>query len=98
MCLTTITLEVSSPEQEALLRQFHVMIMEMEQLALSAPAGQVLEQCEAAVLERGRRVNSQVLQRAVQQRIDALEKKGRRCGIARVADGGKTAVWDDGKS
>jgi hypothetical protein len=68
---TTVNLEVSSPEQEALLRSFHGLLQELEQLALSAPAGQVIDQCEAAVLQRGQEVNRQVLQQAVQKRIAA---------------------------
>lgn len=95
MSRTAITLEVNSPEQEALLRQFHALILEMTELALSAPAGQVLEQCEAAVWERGQQVNRQVLEQAVQQRIEALEKKGRRCGVARAVGRAKTAAAAD---
>jgi hypothetical protein len=98
MSRTSITLEVSSPEQAALLRHFHALVVEMEQLALSAPEGQVLDRCEAAIVERGRQVNRQVLQQAVQQRIEALEKKGRRCGVAPAVGRGKTAAADDAKS
>ena len=98
MSQTSVTLEVSSPEQAALLRHFHALVVEMEQLALSAPAGQVMDQCEAAILERGRQVNRQVLQQAVQQRVEALEKKGRRYGVAPAVGRGRTAARDDGKS
>src|SRR5262245_16545834 len=82
---TTITLEVNSAEQEALVRQFHAMVLELDQLALTAPAGQVVDLCEAAVLERGQQVNCQVLQQAVRRRIAAREKKGVRCRAAPVA-------------
>ena len=98
MGATTVSLEVSSPEQEALLRQFHGLLQEMEQLALLAPHGQVLDLCEAAVLQRGQEVNRQVLEQAVQQRILALEKKGRRCGPASAADREKTVDRPPGKS
>jgi len=98
MSLTTITLEVTSPEQEALLRQFHALITEMEDLALSAPAGQVVDVCEAAVLQRGSEVSRQVLQQAVQKRIEALEKKGRRYGRVPVAECGRTVAPGDGSS
>ena len=98
MSLTTITLEVTSPEQEALLRQFHALITEMEDLALSAPAGQVVDVCEAAVLQRGSEVSRQVLQQAVQKRIEALEKKGRRYGRVPVAECGGTVAPGDGSS
>ena len=98
MSLTTITLEVTSPEQETLLRQFHALITEMEDLALSAPAGQVVDVCEAAVLQRGSEVSRQVLQQAVQKRIEALEKKGRRYGRVPVAECGRTVAPGDSSS
>jgi hypothetical protein len=94
----TVTLEVNSPEQEALLRQFHSMVMEMEALALAAPSGQVMDQCEAAILDKGQRVNRQVLQEAVQRRIEALEKKGRRTAPVAVAESGKIAALPRDKS
>lgn len=77
MSTISVSFEVSSPEQEALLRQFHGLLQEMQQLALSAPHGQVMDLCETAVLQRGQEVNRQVLEQAVQQRIAALEKKRR---------------------
>jgi len=98
MTPTTITLEITSPAQEALVRQFHGLVLELEQLALSAPAGHVVDVCEAAVLERGRDVNRQVLQQVVQQRIEALEKKGRRCGPVPAVERGKTAAPANAKS
>jgi hypothetical protein len=90
MSTITVTLEVSSAEQEALLRQFHGLLQEMQQLALAAPHGRVLEVCEAAVLQRGQEVHRQVLEQAVQQRIAALEKKGRRCAVAVAGGPAKT--------
>ena len=94
----TMTLEVHSREQEALIRQFHTLVLELEQLALTAPAGQVVDVCEAAVLERGQQVNCQVLQQAVQQRIAALEKKGLRCGPAAAAGHEKIVARGSGTS
>jgi hypothetical protein len=75
MSTITVTLEVNSPEQEALVRQFHGLLQEMQQLALSAPDGRIMDVCEAAILQRGQEVNRQVLEQAVQERIAALEKK-----------------------
>lgn len=94
----TVSLEVHSPEQEALVRQFHALVLELEQLALTAPEGQVVDQCEAALLERGQQVHCQVLQQAVQQRIAALEKKGLRCGPAAAARHAKIAARGRGRS
>lgn len=98
MSAITVTFEVSSPEQAALLRQFHGLLEEMQQLALAAPHGRVLDVCEAAVLERGQEVSRQVLEQAVQQRIVALEKKGRRCGRAVAGGPAKTVDRPTAKS
>lgn len=75
MSAISITLEVDSAEQAELVRQFHGLLQEMQQLALSAPAGHVMDVCEEAVVKRGQDVNRKVLEQAVQQRIAALEKK-----------------------
>jgi hypothetical protein len=77
-----VTLDVDSPAQEALLRQYLVFLQEIEQLALDAPEGHVLDMCEAAALEKGREVSRRTLEQAVQKRISTAEKKGRRCGPA----------------
>jgi hypothetical protein len=93
-----VTLEVESPAQEALLRQYHVFLQEMEQLALSAPAGEVLDVCEAAVLHKGQEVNRHVLEQAVQKRIAAVEKKGRPCGPVPAAGNARTVARPRGRS
>lgn len=87
----SVVLEVQTPEQEALLRQFHAYVMEMNELALAAPEGKVLDDCEQAAWARGQEVNREVLQQAVQRRIDAAEKKGRRCDSVDAAKHEKTA-------
>ena len=98
MSMTSVTLEVDSPAQEALLRQCHAFLREMQQLALTAPAGQVIDVCEAAVLQKGQEVNRQVLEQAVRERIAAVEKKGRCCEPAAADDGGRTAARPRGRS
>jgi hypothetical protein len=77
MSRTTITLEIDSTH-EALVREYAAFLDEMKHLAATAPAGTVLATCEQAVVERGREHQRRVLQQAVQARIDAVEKKGRR--------------------
>jgi hypothetical protein len=49
---------------------------EMEQLALTAPDGEVFQICEDAVVEKGRKFNSQALAEAVTRRIEVAEKRG----------------------
>jgi hypothetical protein len=75
---TTVTLEVPI-EHEALLRRTLALAEELHQLALSAAEGTVFEACEAAVVRGGREVQRRLLTEAVTRRIEAAEKKGRRC-------------------
>lgn len=77
MSRKTITLEIDS-EDEGLLRRYAGFIEEMKGLAATAPDGSVLEACEDAVVERGREHQRLLLEHAVQARLDAAEKKGRR--------------------
>ena len=72
-----ITIEVD-PRHEGLLRRALAWAEEMEQLALTAPDGSVLDSCEQAVIHQGRKLQSEVLAEAVARRIEAAEKKGRR--------------------
>lgn len=77
MSRTIISLEID-PEHENLLRQYASFLEEMKDLAATAPDGTVFDACEEAVIEKGREQQRRVLERAVQARLDALEKKGRR--------------------
>jgi hypothetical protein len=63
----------------------------MEQLALTAPDGAVFDVCEEAVVEKGRKLQGQVLGEAVMRRIDAAEKKGRRSVSVSAVATNKTA-------
>jgi len=98
MSRLSVTLEVDSPAQEALLRQCLAFFQEMEQLALTAPEGQVVDVCETAVLQKGQEMNRQVLEQAVQKRIAALEKKGRRCEVVAAVGPGRTGARPRGNS
>jgi hypothetical protein len=60
------------------MRRTLAMLEEMEQLALTAPDGQVFDLCEEAIVERGRKLQAEMLSQAVHRRIEAAEKKGRR--------------------
>ncbi len=85
-----VTIEVD-PIHEAVVRRALALAEELEQLALTAPEGQVFDACESAVIERGRLFQSQVLGTAVARRIEVAEKKGRRSASAPV-DGRKKTV------
>jgi hypothetical protein len=77
MSRKAITIEIDA-DQEDLLRQYASFLEEMKDLAITAPDGSVLDACEEAVIEKGREHQRRALQKAVQNRLDAAEKKGRR--------------------
>ena len=85
-----VLIEVDA-KHEALMRRTLALAEEMEQLALTAPAGTVFDACEAAVIEKGRDLQAQLLSDAVRQRIAAVEKKGRRSASAPAGGRRKTA-------
>jgi hypothetical protein len=67
----------SEAERVAMLRAI-AFVAQMHDLALSAPAGQVMDLCEGQAIAAGRDLMQSTLQQAVQTRIDqAEEKKGR---------------------
>jgi len=86
------------PKHEMVVRRALAMAEEMEQLALSAPDGTVFDACEQAVIEKGRKLQSQVLAEAVTRRIENAEKKGRRSVSVAVDGKRKTEVPKNGNS
>ena len=85
-----VTIEVDA-RHEAFLRRALAFAEEMEQLALTAPDGAVFDACEEAVIEKGRKLQGQMLGDAVARRIEAAEKKGRRSAPAPAGVRRKTA-------
>lgn len=72
------------PQHEAFVRRAVAMAEEMEQLALTAADGEVFAACEEAVIEKGRRLQQQVLSEAVTRRIECAEKKDRSAAACAV--------------
>jgi hypothetical protein len=87
---TKVTIEVDA-KHETIVRRALAMAEEMEQLALSAPDGTVFDACEEAVVEKGRKLQGQVLGEAVARRIETAEKRGRRSASVRADARRKTA-------
>ena len=87
---TKVTIEFDA-RFESSMRRALAMFEEMEQLALTAPDGQVFDLCEQAVIEKGRNLQAATLGEAVARRVEAAEKKGRRSGSARAVAKKKTA-------
>lgn len=86
----TVTIEIPA-SSESLVRRLLTLHEELQALALSAPAGTVLDACETAVIDKGRDLCKQVLAEAVTSRIAAAEKKGRRSAPASVVGPRRTA-------
>ena len=79
------------PQHEGIVRRALALAQELEQLALTAPEGQVFDACEDAVLQKGRSLQRAILGEAVARRIEAAEKRGRRSVSARADARRKTA-------
>jgi len=76
MTRTTDTFECTEA-QAAALRRTLALQEELEHLALTAPDGAVFDAREAAVTDRGRDLQRDLLTGAVVRRVAAAEKKGR---------------------
>ncbi len=87
---TKVTIEVDARFENGVRRAL-AMLEEMEHLALTAPDGQVFDVCEQAVVEKGRKLQSDTLGEAVARRIESAEKRGRRSDCARAVARKKTA-------
>jgi hypothetical protein len=96
MARKTILLEVDDPAQEQLIRHYHALVMELNDLALTAPDAAVLDQLEDLAIQRGRETLRASLEQAVQKRLDTAEKKGRRSASAPAAKSGKTGARASG--
>lgn len=92
-----VTIEVDARFENGMRRAL-AMFEEMEQLALTAPDGQVFDMCEQAVIEKGRKLQADTLGEAVARRVEATEKKGRRFASVTAVAKKKTADPNPGNS
>lgn len=81
----TITITVTSAAEETAVEHALAMARDLDELAGVAPAGQILDRCEEAAVEKGREFTRKTLEQALRQRLDAAQKKGRRSGAALAA-------------
>jgi len=98
MARKTITLEVDNEAQAELVRRYHALLQEMSELAMSTPAGDVIDVLEDVAVEKGRDTMRATLQQAVQQHIEAAAKKGRRSANAPAGKNAKTVASTAGNS
>ena len=86
-----VTIECDA-KHEGIVRRALALAEEMEQLALTAPEGEVFGACENAIVDKGRLFQSQVLAEAVARRIETAEKRGHLSEVAPVGAKKKTAA------
>ena len=65
-------------DEAQLLTRVLAMQQELDELALSAAHGTVLDACEEKVIVQGRELQTDMLTKAVTRRVESAEKKGRR--------------------
>ena len=80
--MATGTFDYRTDAERKTIERAIAFVAEMHDLALTAPSGHVLDQCEQQATDRGRDLLRSTLEQAVQARIDAAEvKKGRRDAV-----------------
>jgi hypothetical protein len=84
--MPTGTFEYHSDTERLAIEAAIAFVTELHQLALAAPDGHVLDQCEQQALAQGRTLLRSTLQQAVQARIATAEKKGAPLGVARAPE------------
>lgn len=75
-------LNLLTPLQRLIVEQAFVLAKELEDVAESAPKGQVVDRCESLLLGHGRDFLRRVLESSLQARAGALEKKAGPPGTA----------------
>ena len=65
-----------TPLQRLLVEQAYVLATELEEVAESAPKGQIVDRCESLLLGHGRDFLRRALESSLQSRAESLEKKG----------------------
>jgi len=84
MIRTPHVFECTSDEAQLLTRVL-AMQQELDELALRAAHGTVVDACEEKVIVQGRQLQTDMLTKAVTRRVEAAEKKVRRCASVPAA-------------
>ena len=84
-------IRVNDPQEALIVEQALAMYREMREAVRNAPDGEVLDRAESLAIARGRELTRKSLETILSEEAQAVEKKGRRAGRARVAAHGTTA-------
>jgi hypothetical protein len=74
--MPTLTIEYRDEDERLALEQAIAYISDLRQLAVTAPAGTVLDACEGLALDRGRALLRSTLAAALHSRVALVEQKG----------------------
>jgi hypothetical protein len=74
--MPTGTFEYQTPEERLAIEAAIAFVTQMQRMALTAPAGQVLAACERHALTSGRQLLKDALASATQARVNDAEQKG----------------------
>lgn len=80
--MTAQEIRLTDPVEILVVEQALALVRELQQTCQSAPHGQVLAQAESVALDRGRELARRTLEAVLNQQAEAVEKKGRRDGLA----------------
>jgi len=83
--MTATNFDTMTPLQRLIVERALALAKDLEATAGSAPNGQVIDRCESLLLGAGRDFLRRALEDTLQDRVDALEKKGRPAGTAPAA-------------
>ena len=76
LLMPTLTIEYRDENERLALEQAIAYVGDLRQLAVEAPAGTVLDACEAHALDKGRALLRSTLAAALHSRIALAERKG----------------------
>ena len=74
--MPTLTINYQNENERLMLEQAIAYVTQLQKMALSAPAGTVLDACEKLALDDGRKLLRSTLAAALQSRIAQVEQKG----------------------
>lgn len=89
---------VENPQEALIVEQALAMYREMRRAAAEAADGEVLNVAESLAVARGRELARRSLETVLQQETEAVEKKGRRRGVASAAEQARIAASKRGRS
>jgi hypothetical protein len=81
--MPTLTINYNTDADRLVLEQAIAYVTQLQQIATTAPSGEVLAVCERAALKEGRQLLRDTLAAAAQARITADEQKGGSPGLVR---------------